>query len=302
MDMSRMVLINENGHGTGSTSQAMQDAEFDEGVSQHWPNQASSAGEGALQGGAASEPELVGVDVDDDDDEDDEEEEVVMKEVTPGGKRKQTSKGRGKVKATGKEGGTNGKGGESGGRVNWNLNESLVLVRCKQDQEDYFANVGTNFARMKTKDQKWADIAKRMDKEGVRRDGDQCMKRWGNIFGWNRNVWDREKESGLQSYFLMSSKTRREKGYKFNLDRTLYDAIHIMQGNNQAVHPPNIADTGNRQAHQSQQGEHSQAAVDGGEADTSASKNKEAMDMAAGHQRTVRRGSGRTSGNWHSRR
>ncbi|GBG77414.1 hypothetical protein CBR_g23863 [Chara braunii] len=347
MDMSRAVLVNENGHGGGSTSWTMQDAGFDEGVSQHRPNRvqtvvhhpssnapnvyggrpdvstsagshrcvehivcrfnnmrANSVGEGARQGGAASEAELVDIDIEDDD----EEEEVVVKEATPAGKRKQTSKGRGKGKATAKEGGTNGEGGESGGRANWNLNESLVLVRGKRDQDDYFANAGTNFARMKTKDRKWADIANMMDKEGVRQDGDQCMKRWENIFGWYRKVWDREKESGLQSYFLMSSKIRREKGYKFNLDRTLYDAIHIMQGNNQAVHPPNIVDTGNRQAQQSQQGEHSQAASGGGEADTSASENKEA-DVGDGYGRKSStnvmqgsRGSGRTPGNWHSRR
>ncbi|GBG83820.1 hypothetical protein CBR_g37620 [Chara braunii] len=115
-----------------------------------------------------------------------------------------------------------------------------------------------------------------MEKEGVRRDGDQCMKRWENIFGWYRILWDREKDSGLQSYFLMSTKARKEKGYRFNLDRTLYDAIHIMQGNNQAIHPPNLVDVGNRQGQQSQQGDHSQAVVGGGEANTSASENKEA--------------------------
>ncbi|GBG66002.1 hypothetical protein CBR_g54981 [Chara braunii] len=100
-------------------------------------------------------------------------------------------------------------------------------------------------------------------------------KRRGRI----RKVIETEKDSGLQSYFLMSTKARKEKGYRFNLDRTLYDAIHIMQGNNQTVHPPNLVDIGNRQGQQSQQGDHSQlsqAAVDGGEADTSASENKEA--------------------------
>ncbi|GBG65959.1 hypothetical protein CBR_g54938 [Chara braunii] len=115
-----------------------------------------------------------------------------------------------------------------------------------------------------------------MEKEGVRQNGEQCMKRWENIFGWYRKVWNKEKDSGLQLYFLMSTKARKEKGYRFNLDRTLYDAIHIMQGNNQAVHPSNLVDTGNRQGLQSQQGDHSQAVVGTGEADTSASENKEA--------------------------
>ncbi|GBG77749.1 hypothetical protein CBR_g24196 [Chara braunii] len=222
--------------------------------------------------GGASEADRV--DVEDDDGDEEDKDEAPLKEAVFGGTKKQPSKVRGKAKGKDKEGDTNGEGGGSGARGNWSLNESLVLVRCKRDQDDYFANAGTNFARMKTKDQKWMEIAKRMEKEGVRRDGEQCMKRWENIFGWYRKVWDREKASGLQSYFLMTTKAWKEKGYKFNLDRTLYDAIHIMQGNNQAVHPPNLMDTGNTQGQQSQQGEQSQAATGGGEADTSASENR----------------------------
>ncbi|GBG82912.1 hypothetical protein CBR_g36439 [Chara braunii] len=135
---------------------------------------ASSDGEGARPDGAASEADFV--DSDDDDDEDDEEEEVVVKEVTAGGKTKQASKGREKAKEKDKEGEKNGKGSGNGERANWNLDESLALVRCKRDQYDYFANVGHNYAQMKTKDQKWMDIAKRMDKEGVRRDGTNASR------------------------------------------------------------------------------------------------------------------------------
>ncbi|GBG82586.1 hypothetical protein CBR_g34955 [Chara braunii] len=226
---------------------------------------------GGRDGGASKTDRI---DIEDDDGDDDDEDEAPVKEAASIGTKKQASKGRGKAKGKDKEGDTNGEGGGSGARGNWSLNESLVLVRCKRDQDDYFANVGTNFARMKTKDQKWMDIAKRMEKDGVRRDGEQCMKRWENIFGWYRKVWDREKDSGLQSYFLMTTKARKEKGYKFNLDRTVYDAIHIMQGNNQVIHPPNLVDIGNTKGQQSQQREQSQAAAGGGEADTSASENR----------------------------
>ncbi|GBG69325.1 hypothetical protein CBR_g4021 [Chara braunii] len=237
-------------------------------------NSSRPTGDGDVGGreGGASKPDHV--DVEDDDADDEDEDEAPVKEAVSGRTKKQPSKVRGKAKGKDKEGDTNDEGGGSGARGNWSLNESLVLVQCKRDQDDYFANAGTNFSRMKTKDQKWMDIAKRMEKEGVRRDGEQCMKRWENIFRWYRKVWDREKDSGLQSYFLMTTKARKEKGYKFNLDRTLYDAIHIMQGNNQAVHPLNLVDTGNAQGQQSQQGEQSQAAAGGGEADTSASENR----------------------------
>ncbi|GBG60001.1 hypothetical protein CBR_g331 [Chara braunii] len=203
MDVSRTVVINENGQVCRSTSRTMQDAGFDNGISQLRSNRVPTS--------VASEPRPVPTlvhrpNVGDDDDEYHEEEEVVVKEATTGGKKKQASKGRGNGKATGKDGGTNGDGGDSGGRANWNLNESLVLVRCKRDQEDYFANVGHNFAHMKTKDEKWADIAKRMEKEGVRRDGEQCMKRWENIFEWSsaNGLSGKRKNDGQLAFEAMT--------------------------------------------------------------------------------------------------
>ncbi|GBG71055.1 hypothetical protein CBR_g8354 [Chara braunii] len=140
MDVSRTVVINENGQGCGSTSRTMQDAGFDDGISQlqsnrvptsvaseprpvptpvHRPSstgpyvqagsrdvstgggsprcverivcrlnnmRATSDGDGARQGGAATETEPVDVDVGDRDDEYNEEEEVVVKEAIAGGK------------------------------------------------------------------------------------------------------------------------------------------------------------------------------------------------------------------------
>ncbi|GBG91069.1 hypothetical protein CBR_g51803 [Chara braunii] len=304
MDVSRTILVQQSGHGGGTSTQTMHAIDLDDGMSMHRPNhvsrpapsqagpaasvsyhqptagttmqerrpdlggvaesprcverivcrfnslRATSDGDGARPNGGASEADRI--DVEDGDGHDYEEDKASVKEAASNGTKKKASKGRGKANGKDKEGDRNDEGGGSSARGNWNLNESLVLVRCKRDQDDYFANVGTNFARTKTKDQKWMDIAKRMEKEGVRRDGEQCMKRWENIFGWYRKVWDREKDSRLQSYFLMSTKARKEKGYRFNLDRTLYDAIHIMQGNNQVVHPPNLVDAGNRQGQQPQ--------------------------------------------------
>ncbi|GBG69245.1 hypothetical protein CBR_g3944 [Chara braunii] len=105
---------------------------------------ANSDGEGARPDSVASDTDFV--DVDDNDGEDDEEEVVVVKEATAGGKTKQASNGRGKAKAKDKEGDKNGERGWNGGWANWNLNESLVLVQCKKDQDDHFANVGHNYA------------------------------------------------------------------------------------------------------------------------------------------------------------
>ncbi|GBG61405.1 hypothetical protein CBR_g20436 [Chara braunii] len=94
----------------------------------------------------------------DDEDESKEDDDAAVKEVTQKTAKK-TTKSRRKSKAG--DGGP-GDGEEGGGRnaKNWGLDDSLVLVRCKRDQDDYMSGQGSNFARMKTKTWKWNDIAK----------------------------------------------------------------------------------------------------------------------------------------------
>ncbi|GBG70639.1 hypothetical protein CBR_g7941 [Chara braunii] len=138
-------------------------------------------------------------------------------------------------------------------------------VEDEDDEDETLAAAGHNFARMKTKQWKWTDIAKRMEVQGVTREWDVCMKRWENMFSWYKKVQWREKESGLQSFFTLTPKERAEKGYKFKMDRRLYQAIHAGQHGNQTIHPPNVVDTG---ASETQSG-----ANNGGAGETSASEN-----------------------------
>ncbi|GBG63495.1 hypothetical protein CBR_g38563 [Chara braunii] len=151
--------------------------------------------------------------------------------------RKPAPKGRAKGKAK------DGDGESGGGRIIWSLDDSIALVRCKREQDETLAAAGHNFARMKTKQWKWTDIGKRMEVLGVNREWDVCMKRWENIFSWYKKVQWREKESGLQSFFTLTPKERADKGYKFQMDRRLYEAIHAGQHGNQTIHPPNVVDT-----------------------------------------------------------
>ncbi|GBG76668.1 hypothetical protein CBR_g22885 [Chara braunii] len=169
--------------------------------------------------GCEEEGEVDGADEEESDSDDEEEDGV--KEVTARGGKKKADNGRGKGKSK--------KGGEGGGgnrRGLWDLNESLILVRCKRNQ-DYLANVGSNFAQMKTKEWKWTDISNQMRQQGVMRDWDSCMKRWENVIGHYKKVLERE-ESGVQSFFTLTVRQRKDLGYKFTMDRMLNDAIDGM--------------------------------------------------------------------------
>ncbi|GBG58912.1 hypothetical protein CBR_g24263 [Chara braunii] len=231
---------------------------------------ATGQGEQGGVGNAGCEEEGEVDDDDEDDSDTDEEEEDGVQEVTARGGKKKGSNGHGKGKAK--------KGGEGGGgnrRGLWDLNESLVLVQCKRDQEDYLANVGSNFARLKTEEWKWTDISNRMRQQGVMRDWDSCMKRWENVIGHYKKVLEREKESGVQSFFTLTAKQSKQLGYKFTMDQMVYDAIDGMQQGNQAIHLPNLADSGIPQPQQSQQGEQSHVHGPPATGETSASENGE---------------------------
>ncbi|GBG68387.1 hypothetical protein CBR_g2930 [Chara braunii] len=227
-------------------------------------------------GDTCGDGEDVAEDCTDDDDESDDDGEPAVKEPTSKGGKNKASKSRAKSKAREKGGGADGEGGGGSTRQNWHLDESLVLVRCKRDLDEYMASQGSNFARMKTKTWKWNEIAKRMVHQGVtNRDGESCMKRWENIFGWYKKIWDREKDSGVQSFFVLTSKKRKELGFKFAMDRQLYDAIHATTPNNQAIHPPNLHDTGGLPPQQANEGDQSQPRGPTAVGETSASDNME---------------------------
>ncbi|GBG81981.1 hypothetical protein CBR_g34161 [Chara braunii] len=198
-------------------------------------------------------------DVNEVEEEKEEEEEMEDEVPPPSSGRKKTPAKKATLKGWGK-----GKAG-SEGRTIWNLDDSLTLVRCKRDQDEALEAAGHNFMCMKNKEWKWTDVANRMGALGLKRDWDQCMKRWENIFSWYKKVQLRE-ESGKQSFFTLTPKQRNEQGYKFQMDRRLFEAIDAGQHGNQTIHPPNLVDTGVSQL---------QGGGNGGGGETSASENEE---------------------------
>ncbi|GBG88942.1 hypothetical protein CBR_g48552 [Chara braunii] len=68
-----------------------------------------------------------------------------------------------------------------GARNFWSVGDTITLMRAKRDQDLYFADMGHNFGRMKTREWKWEDVRVRLDKAGVTRKAVNCGKKWDNL-------------------------------------------------------------------------------------------------------------------------
>ncbi|GBG80441.1 hypothetical protein CBR_g30905 [Chara braunii] len=107
--------------------------------------------------------------------------------IRPLGKTGGRGKGRGRGALRGRSVGRGGRGGanDDGGKsamYYWSPEEQMALVRCKREQEMHLAGQGHNYGRMRTKEWKWDDIAKRMAIAGRPKDANNCMKKWDNLF------------------------------------------------------------------------------------------------------------------------
>ncbi|GBG72740.1 hypothetical protein CBR_g12307 [Chara braunii] len=91
-----------------------------------------------------------------------------------------------------------------------------------------------------------ADAAKADDGRDA---SSKCRKPWENMFMWYKHILDNhEDRSGMATFWKLTAKQRRDKGFQFFLDRELWDAIHAGQDDNQTINPTNLADTGKRTA------------------------------------------------------
>ncbi|GBG74638.1 hypothetical protein CBR_g19045 [Chara braunii] len=127
----------------------------------------------------------------------------------------------------------------------WSPEEQLQLVRCKREQEMHLAGLGHNYGRMRTKDWKWDDIAKRMASAAKPKDADDCMKKWDNLFQNYKKIQQFQNASGRPDFFGLTNEERKEHNFKFRMESALYNEIHAGMLGNHTIFPPNIADTGN---------------------------------------------------------
>ncbi|GBG71436.1 hypothetical protein CBR_g8855 [Chara braunii] len=161
-----------------------------------------------------------------------------------GGRGKGRSRGvvRGRSVGCGGRRGVNDDGGKSA--TYWSLEDQVLLVRCKREQEMHLAGLGHNYGRMRTKEWKWDDIAKRMTNAGRPKDADDCMKKWENLFQHYKKIQRFKNVSGQADFFRLSNEERKEHNFKFRMERVLYNETHAGMLGNHTIFPPNVADTG----------------------------------------------------------
>ncbi|GBG63638.1 hypothetical protein CBR_g38949 [Chara braunii] len=103
--------------------------------------------------------------------------------IWPLGKTGGRGRGRSRGAVRGRSVGRGGRGGVSddGGKfaMYWSPKEQMQLVSCKRKQEMHLAGLSHNYGRMRTKEWKWDDIAKRMANAGRPKDAEDCMKKRG---------------------------------------------------------------------------------------------------------------------------
>ncbi|GBG86151.1 hypothetical protein CBR_g41055 [Chara braunii] len=126
----------------------------------------------------------------------------------------------------------------------WSPKEQMQLVRCKREQEMHLVGLGHNYGRMRTKEWKWDDIAKRMANAGKPKDADDFMKKWDNLFQNYKKIQRFQNASGRPDFFGLSNEERKEHNFKFRMERVLYNEIHAGMMGNHTIFPPNVADTG----------------------------------------------------------
>ncbi|GBG83715.1 hypothetical protein CBR_g37516 [Chara braunii] len=63
----------------------------------------------------------------------------------------------------------------------WSVRDTIALVKAKRDQDLYFAGMGHNFGRMKTREWKCKDVWSRLQKTDVTRKVVDCRKKCDNL-------------------------------------------------------------------------------------------------------------------------
>ncbi|GBG65933.1 hypothetical protein CBR_g54227 [Chara braunii] len=149
--------------------------------------------------------------------------------VRPVGKTGGRGIGRSNRGGRGRSVGRDGRGGvtDDGGKsaTYWSTDEQMLLVRCKREQEMQLAGLGHNYGRMRTKEWKWVDIAKRMANGGSPKDADDCMKKSDNLFQNYKKIQRIQNASGRLDFFKLSNDERKEHNFKFRMERVLQESV-----------------------------------------------------------------------------
>ncbi|GBG72975.1 hypothetical protein CBR_g12694 [Chara braunii] len=164
-----------------------------------------------------------------------------------GGKTKATSgNGRGPKKAQAKANDGEGDGDPEEKRNSWSVEHIIALIWAKRDQDAHLQGMGHAYARMKPREWKWNDVARRLKNVGVDRKLEKCGKKWDNLMQQFKKVHHFQSPSGGIDFFQLNGKERARHDFNFNMDRAVYDEIEGSSGFNETIYPKNVADTGAR--------------------------------------------------------
>ncbi|GBG60212.1 hypothetical protein CBR_g3456 [Chara braunii] len=129
------------------------------------------------------------------------------------GKRAGRAKGRGRGGGRGRSGGRGGRGGASKdddkSATYWIIEEQMFLIRCKREQDMYMATLDHNYGRMRTREWKWKEIAKRLAALRTVKDADDCFRKWGNLFKNYKKIVGFQGKSGENDLFRPPNEERK---------------------------------------------------------------------------------------------
>ncbi|GBG88421.1 hypothetical protein CBR_g47120 [Chara braunii] len=118
-------------------------------------------------------------------------------------------------------------GAQSGAQphVVWNVEEQLLLVRCKIDYDLEESHGRSSVKRFKSKDTVWSKVTALMAERGVVKEQYACSQKWDTLMSHMRRVRDHHRKSGAEDYFTMTTKVRKMKKLDFCMQRPVYDLM-----------------------------------------------------------------------------
>ncbi|GBG65616.1 hypothetical protein CBR_g51499 [Chara braunii] len=119
-------------------------------------------------------------------------------------------------------------------KANWTIRDTYALIRAKKDElaED------TNPFKKMSRSMKWGIIADKLLRQGIKRDAEDCRRRWQNLVALYKLVNECENDPGSRSYWSMTGEERKKKGMVKNLERAIYDGVHSVITGRQSLNRP----------------------------------------------------------------
>ncbi|KAL3818478.1 hypothetical protein ACJIZ3_004383 [Penstemon smallii] len=117
--------------------------------------------------------------------------------------------------------------------LRWTQQETFVLIDAKKIAEEKRLK-GRRSSSAFGSDQierKWDFISSHCRQQGMNKSSDQCCKKWGNLAGNFKKIkkWESQVKGELESYWVMTSASRRMLKLPGCFDREIYEVLETSQ-------------------------------------------------------------------------